>query len=822
MQVRSKWLLPIGVFVIIVGVTSVLWWRSNVTAADTWWRDHGPALLRFVLPLLTALIVWACKQMIATRPERSTSEQLIAAQKALTGRGLEWWRGIPEPAWPAQPLRAGLRPLDVTWSKPLSGPSSPDKGPIHGSSGDIPGLIAQFRANYPCRLVIKGTAGSGKSVLARMIMAELLRNPEAGDPVPVFLPLWSWSPRDERLHDWMKRQIAQAYPELQDVATYGPTAVANLVDQGGVLPILDGLDVLPPRNREAVLADGALMAQDRLILTYRGADFDDANGFIVIEPESIGINEVPRFLCEATGLDATAFANIPKELTDPRIVCLANIVYKETGSAAQGGSVNGNATAPDATKQQLLKKLIPALMPASGDWAKLFPWYGTNAESWLRYLAGRDLRDPDNRADEFDPNEPGDSRIAWWNLYLAVPRLRARQALLRSAIVGFLAFVLIVLIYRNDLQIFQHVQHVKSIEYVRQLKQVQQVQQVKQVPDVMPWRYALLTAGAYGLMIFVAGACFGRENSASVPAPPFSGTGRFAVSSWWVKNKLKHWRLSLVAGSLGFILFGLMLGIRTAISSGIPIGTWTAIGDGILQGGILVILTHYIAQVPLPPRTTREVDRGYVHRYEFNSFLKAIVLGMAFGVLWGLNVVFKHQQHHIAPLHEDVLTGLVTGINFALGAWFFGWAQARFRSMSAPDPKAAARTDIVGMISCALILGVTFAFAFGINAPFQINGMSLAVWFVVGFALGILGSEWPIYVVTISWLALKERKLPFRLMRFLECCRVRGIIRSVGQEYQFHDDDLLEHLSGKPRQRQVLTPDAVPVPEKAALSAGQE
>lgn len=794
MQARSKWLVPIGVIVIIVVGTSLLWWRSNVADADRWWRDHGPALLRFALPLLTALIAWVFKQMIATRPERSTSEQLLAAQKALTGRGLEWWRGIPEPAWPAQPLRAGLRPLDVTWSKPSSGYSSPDagKGPIHGSSGDIPGLIAQFRANYPCRLVIKGTAGSGKSVLARMIMAELLKNPQAGDPVPVFLPLWSWSPCDEPLNEWMKRQIVQAYPEMRDVATYGPSAVANLVDQGGILPILDGLDALPRRNREAVLADGTLMSQDRLILTYRGSDFDNANGFIVIEPESINSAEARRFLCEATGLDASSFSGLPEKLTDPRIVYLTSIVYKEKGS---GGSANGNAVAPDATKQQLLKKLIPALMPPSGDWAKQFPWYGRNAEGWLKYLARLDLRDPGNRTDPFDPNEPGDSRIAWWNLYLAIPGLRARQALLRSAVTGLLAFVLIVLIYRNDLHLFQSVKHVKHGKHALIITYVE------------PWRYALFTAGAYAFMIFVAGACFGRENSAPVQEPPFSGTGRFAVSSWWLANKWKHWRLSLTAGTLGCILFGLMLGIRTGISSGIPVGTRTAIGDGIIQGGILVILTRYIARVPLPPRTTREVDRGYVRRYEFNSFLKAMILGIAFGVLWGLNVVFKHQQHTIAALHYDVLTGVVTGINFALGAWFFGWAQARFRSMPAADPKVAARADIVGMIACALILGVTFAFAFGINAPFQINPTSLAVWFVVGFALGTLGSEWPIYVVTIGWLALKKRELPFRLMRFLECCRVRGIVRVIGQEYQFHDDDLLEYLSGVPRQGQVFAAD---------------
>ncbi len=85
-------------------------------------------------------------------------------------------------------------------------------------------------------------------MLARLLMAELLKNPKPGEPVPVFLSLWSWDPSQERLHKWMTRRIGELYPELRDVSTYGPTAVSSLVDQGLVLPILDGLDALPEQG----------------------------------------------------------------------------------------------------------------------------------------------------------------------------------------------------------------------------------------------------------------------------------------------------------------------------------------------------------------------------------------------------------------------------------------------------------------------------------------------------------------------------------------------------------------------------------------------
>jgi len=747
-QVRSKWLLPLAVILVVAGGIAVLWWRSDVTAGH-WWENHGTNVLKFVIPPMIALLAWAFKQMISSGPERSTPEQLSAAQQDLAARGLEWWRGVPQPAWPGHVLRAGLRPLDVKWAQP-SDHEPPGDGPVYGSSGDIAGLVAGFRATRPCRLVIRGRERSGKSVLARMLMVELLKNPEPGDPVPVFLPLWSWSPHHERFHEWMKRQVGRAYPELQDKVTYGPTAVANLVDQGRVLPILDGLDALPKRIRDAVLRDGELMSQDRLIITCRKKYFDNINGFIIIEPRPVDEREALRFLCEVTGLEASSFAELRDQLSDPRIIYLTSIVY---------GAENDNDSVRDAEVKPLLGRPINALMLARDYGVKRFPWYAARAEGWLRRLVRLDLRDLNNRDHPFDPTEPGDSRIVWWNLHRGLPWLRDRQAPFRSITIGFVAFAVITFVFHTT----------------------------------RSWHYSLLTAGAYGMMIVIAGIFLGEE-VVTVASP--DRHDHLKIPLWWLSNTWFQWRRVIMAGALGFFFFGLLIGIRVGLMSGPHVGLRTAFWDGLLQGCLIVILTFFIAEVPTPPRTTLSVDRGNVPHYNFYTFVRAMILGILFGILWGVSAVIKHQQPVVPPMHEAILTGLITGVNFALGAWSFGWARAQFRSMRAPNPRFASRLDIVGTVVCALILGVTFAFAFGVSAPFNFTGEDVVAWFIVGVAIGILGFEWQLYAAAIVWLAVVKKELPLRLMRFLEYCRIHDIVGVVGQEYQFNDDELLEYPSG--------------------------
>ena len=244
MRSQSKLVIVLGLGVLFGAALIAVWWQSDPHAAVHIWDRYRSSVLQFAIPPVVAGAGWAVKQLLSERPGRSTPDQLEVARQALTGRGREWWRGIPEPAWPGRLLRSGIGPLDVTWSTgaTISTATSALTGTVQG----VRKLTADLRSIQPCRLVICGPAGSGKSVLARLLMAELLQDQRPGDPVPVFLPAWSWDPRAEALNEWIKRSIARSYPELSDTGTYGPTAIANLVNQGQILPIIDGIDALPP------------------------------------------------------------------------------------------------------------------------------------------------------------------------------------------------------------------------------------------------------------------------------------------------------------------------------------------------------------------------------------------------------------------------------------------------------------------------------------------------------------------------------------------------------------------------------------------------
>jgi hypothetical protein len=795
MQSRSKWLLATCAFVIVAGGVAFLWLRSDPSTAHSLWFSHGTTVLQYGLPPLLALLGWTGQQLIGSRSERSTPEQLALARKALAGRGLEWWRGVPEPAWPGQVLRAGLRPLNVEWSeRGVIG-----RGRVHGSTDDIKGMAERFRKGARCRLVICGEASSGKSVLARLLMAELLSDLREADPVPVFLPLWSWNPAQERMHDWMKRRIRESYPELLEEAIYGPTAVAGLVDQGIVLPILDGLDALPPGCRQAVVADGELMSQLRLILTCREDIFGTSRDFVVISPRTVTPKEAGRFLTEVTGIPRVwERFPLPEIPSDPRTIYLASMVYGSSGNklaqlaqepAGRPARHTARTKAPAArgelvaaTKKFLAGQLVGALMPASDGQDQGFPWYPGSATRWLSSLAKLDLRDPADRpgststpdpdrrgpADRPIPGppdnayllDPGNSRIAWWNLHRSIKLLRRHQAVVRALAVGLATFVIITAIFL-----------------------------------IHPgWTYSLMTAGGYAAVVFIAAALLGDPSPAN-PAIELKGASVGGRISWSIRHAWTRWWRLVMAAVGSFCCFAILIGVREGLSNGRQVGTRVGIYDA-LTIALLVVITFIVAGVPTPPRTIRASDYIRPSWSPPRAFATALMLGIPFGVLWGATAVLKHQTTPKHPLsyQQVILTGLITGIDFVLGAWLYRWSGNWFKPGRGSGPRSIARADLLGALVRPLILGFTFAFAFGISAPFHFTGVYVGAWLVVGLALGSLGTEWPLYLTTITRRAVLGKTLPIRLLRFLECCRACGLVRVVGQEYQIHDPDLLEYL----------------------------
>ena len=69
----------------------------------------------------------------------------------------------------------------------------------------------------------------------------------------------------------------------------------------------------------------------------------------------------------------------------------------------------------------------------------------------------------------------------------------------------------------------------------------------------------------------------------------------------------------------------------------------------------------------------------------------ALLIGVAFGLLWGAGAVLKHESSQVPSLWAALGTGLITGVDFALGAWLFRWSRSWFRSVLVSNPRLAAQ-----------------------------------------------------------------------------------------------------------------------------------
>ena len=176
--------------------------------------------------------------------------------------------------WAAEQYRRGLEDphsMPIRWSvaSNVSGRAVP-KGAR--SSGDLATIVTQFVAQ-PSRLVVTGGPGSGKTGLCVVLTLELLASLPDHRNIPLLVPLTSWD-SSENLNTWLARRLAEDYPWLTSPATYGATACTDLVAQGRILPLLDGLDEVPASSRadvlDAILRD---LAGQPFVLTCRTDEF---------------------------------------------------------------------------------------------------------------------------------------------------------------------------------------------------------------------------------------------------------------------------------------------------------------------------------------------------------------------------------------------------------------------------------------------------------------------------------------------------------------------------------------------------------------------
>jgi len=276
-------------------------------------------------------------------------------------------------------------------------------------------ISGYFRDEVPGgRLVILGEAGSGKSVLAAQLAADLL----ADDPVkqlPVVLDVARWNPATD-LWQWIGEQLADRYPALRKKIALGidgdrPALAQVLAAPEHLLPVLDGFDALPRKARTKALARlNGLGTRDRLVVICRTKAFDDTvsggrglHNSSIIEVQPLDPAEVGAYLMDNSDPDAARWeavlagpdAGLTAVLTNPAIAWLVHRTY-EHGDTTPAELLSVRGSLRDHLIDRFLERVA-----AESRWA---PGAVAHRLGTLARLAGQD-----------------DGEIRWWRLVTLTP-----------------------------------------------------------------------------------------------------------------------------------------------------------------------------------------------------------------------------------------------------------------------------------------------------------------------------------------------------------------------------------------------------------------
>lgn len=411
--------------------------RVNPGAADPGPGSHGP---RSEQILATESVLDLAADRAQEPLDKAGRDLAAAVTRQWTEETVMRSLGRPEPIqlrWSSTRRAAALASSAMAGQTP--GTDQPSVLDLQGGLSD---LVAKFRLLPKRQLVVLGEPGAGKTALVVLLTLSLLSDPEPGEPIPVLLPLTSWDPRSDHLQTWLASRLTEEYPGLGNAAVYGPHAAKRLVAEGRVLPVLDGLDEMPPELQSAAIdaIDRATSGGRPLVLTCRSAEYEEAvlrgrailAAAAVVEMEPVGLDDAARFLTARQPLGDSRWQPVTEHLRchsgGPLAHVLSTPLMVDLARTAYGGPAGGPAELTDTARfpdrasieDHLLGTFLPAAYPrrlppltpaaAIGHASTLQPYDPEHARRWLTFLAGH-LQHTRSRD------------IAWWQLADAVPPL---------------------------------------------------------------------------------------------------------------------------------------------------------------------------------------------------------------------------------------------------------------------------------------------------------------------------------------------------------------------------------------------------------------
>jgi hypothetical protein len=278
---------------------------------------------------------------------------------------------------------------------------------LSGEFGDI--LVTFYRVPSR-RLVILGSAGAGKSVLVTKLARELLAVRKSGMPVPVIVSAATWNPA-KGLAGWITDQLVRTHPGLAigiKAATGRMVSLAEELANGGVLPILDGLDELPQDLRaEAIRAINAWGSDIPVVVASRPDEYLAAvtaagrpvSQAMVIEILPLQVSQVESYLGHATAatraerwrrvfdaMEDDPHGPLATVLTTPLMVWLARTIYEAPDSDPNELAQGKLLTDRKEIEHHLLDAFVPAVY-SNRNYQAWHRWTPKQAQHWLSFLA---------------------------------------------------------------------------------------------------------------------------------------------------------------------------------------------------------------------------------------------------------------------------------------------------------------------------------------------------------------------------------------------------------------------------------------------------
>lgn len=632
-------------------------------------------------------------------------------------------------------------------------------------------LIETFQTAAAQRIVVLGPAGSGKTTFAVLLLLALLRTRAPGDPVPVLCPLASFDPSSENARDWLQRRVTEDYPALSDAQRYGTASVVDLLTEQRLVPVLDGLDEVPPARRAAVLAalNDTLPLNAPLVLTCRTDDYARAvresaplANATVLEPVPLRIDEslsalrlitVPERR-HAWDVVAERLAHHPdspvaRVLISPLMATMVRSVY------AAGDRDPVELTDPrrfptvPALEHHLLDALIPTLYERSRRQDPTRRWGPERAQHYLTFLA-----DGMSRQGTFD--------LAWWQLHtwsstLAKPWRRA-TAWFAVALIG------------------------------------QLVSQVFVMLLGAPWWVVPLDMAQAAAVVpmFLL--------SSRVSAPPTTAAGRTVTSA----SVATSGGLTLTLTCVPF-----MPDTSMAVAQDVLASTSFA--------GLSLWLVVLAAGLPGPPDVPSHGRLSMAHwRRRLPYALVAVVcVAVSYGLLFASYAEYGHrggEPRFLTSLRDGLVIGVVLGVGLA----FFRWVRAASADDSQETVEGTLHTDrllaLLSAGSCALLFVLPESgirnYIYFTGTLADLPAMAAARLLAIGaiaVVLALATRAWPYYVLARFQFAVRGQ-LPWRLQEFLADAHRLGILRRVSSTYQFRHARLQSRLAQSTRLPEPRTP----------------